>query len=178
MRMPALKEVAEVCCVWIPVLSLSSIRMSPGFMLPFSSSSSPEITSVRVGVLPMVRLMRVEVTTTSSSSCSCPSCSSISTSVMTPSGCGTRTSSSFSSSPTWVILTLYSPAGRSVNWMTPALSATAVRLIDAISAVAPASGCLSSAVLTDSLIVCWASARKAQSIAAQNRIVFFMSMES
>ena len=38
-------DVAEVCWVIIPVLSFSNIRMSPGFMLPFSPSSSLEINS-------------------------------------------------------------------------------------------------------------------------------------
>lgn len=55
-----LAEVADICWVWIPVLSLSIMRMSPGFILPFSSSSSPLISSTWVGRFRMVRLLRVE----------------------------------------------------------------------------------------------------------------------
>ena len=50
MRIDAFPDVAEVCWVIIPVLSFSNIRMSPGFMLPFSPSSSLEINSTRVGM--------------------------------------------------------------------------------------------------------------------------------
>ena len=43
MRIDAFPDVAEVCWVIIPVLSFSNIRMSPGFMLPLSSSAPVEI---------------------------------------------------------------------------------------------------------------------------------------
>ena len=68
--MAALPDMADVCCVDMPVLSFSSIRMSPGFMLDFSSSSSPEMNSMRVGTFLMLRVPRVVCTTTSSSSSS------------------------------------------------------------------------------------------------------------
>ena len=35
----------------MPVLSFSSMRISPGFILPFSSSSSPDITSTEEAAL-------------------------------------------------------------------------------------------------------------------------------
>ena len=70
MRIAALPDMADVCCVAMPVLSLNSIRMSPGFMLAFSSSSSPEMNSMRVGIFSMVRVPRVVCTTISPSSSS------------------------------------------------------------------------------------------------------------
>lgn len=54
----------------MPVLSFSIIRMSPGFMFPFSSNSSPEIVSILVGIFAIVRLLLVDVMITSFSSCS------------------------------------------------------------------------------------------------------------
>lgn len=68
--MAALPDMADVCCVVMPVLSLSSMRMSPGFMLDFSSSSSPDINSTRVGMFFMLRVPRVVCTVISSSSSS------------------------------------------------------------------------------------------------------------
>src|SRR3569833_1690394 len=67
-RILELPLIADVCWVCMPVLSASIIRISPGFILAFSSSSSPEIISTRVGILSMVRLLRVAPTTTASSS--------------------------------------------------------------------------------------------------------------
>ena len=51
----------------IPVLSFNNIRISPGFILPFSPNSSLDINSTRVGMFWMVRVPLVDEITTSSS---------------------------------------------------------------------------------------------------------------
>ena len=72
MRIAAFPDVAEVCCVMIPVLSFSNIRISPGFILPFSPSSSLEMNSTLVGIFWMLRVPLVdEIITSSSISSSC-----------------------------------------------------------------------------------------------------------
>ena len=58
--MDALAEVAEVCCVCMPVLSFNTILISPGFILAFSSSSSPAMNSTLVGISCIVRELRVD----------------------------------------------------------------------------------------------------------------------
>ncbi len=76
-RIPAFPDTADVCCVCIPVLSVSSIRILPGCITAFSCSSPAVIVSTRVGMSRKLRLLRVAVISTSSSSSCWPVSSSL-----------------------------------------------------------------------------------------------------
>ena len=70
MRMLALPDTCDVCCVCMPVLSVSNILILPGCITAFSSNSPATIVSIRVGMFLIFRLLRVEETTFTSSNSS------------------------------------------------------------------------------------------------------------
>ena len=70
-RIPASPKNEDSWRMVMPVISLRSMRMSPGRMFPFSTNSSPAMISTRVGMSWIVRVERVvEITTPSMSTLS------------------------------------------------------------------------------------------------------------
>ena len=171
MRMAALPDIADVCCVDIPVLSFSSMRMSPGFILDFSSSSSPDMNSMRVGTFFMLRVPLVVCITSSSSSFSSSSIYMVS---VVSSAMG-KVSVLFSRSyPIYVNTALWLPSGTPIIVMFPSPSVTPDRPVPSIFTVTPTSGSPLSSSFTVAFSVFWAYMHSADMAVAISTIILFV----